>query len=240
MNDFDLDTPIHSETTSTSINKFIDVDNIFEDMGQEEAFDLRNKIYENYAKAMRMRNREPLEASRFEGHFFMGGNYEKSLAFGSPKDGYLLGSDINGIFIPTHFAPSGLREGYRLIKGLVDSDRPTALFITQDLVDTVQKMKGWKVLPFKIKTDFRGEDVEKTLVVNQWATLKKLAAYHIGNIMRGKISEMGWKIREIGDKAKKLILKDKANANDIDEELKDLFSSQIQSPLRFEEDDMSQ
>jgi hypothetical protein len=215
MDDFDTEARFSQkgsvrvkERLPRTSNKFTKASDMFGGMDIGETLDLQDRIYGDYAKAMRMRDREPLEEESFRRHFFMGGSHEKSIAFGSMKDGYLLGSEVNDVFVPTHFAPSGLKQGYRLMKDLVDSDKPTALFITQDLADTVQKMEGWRVLPFKIKTRFRGEDVEKTLVVNRWRALQKLASHHVGAV-----------IGELGKKAKRLVRKDRANASEIDEEM---------------------
>lgn len=109
-------------------NKFSGVDKLFDEMGYEEACRLQDNIYKNYATAMRLRNREPLEEGRFLNHFFEGGNSEESLSFGSQKDGYLFGCEVGGVFIPTHFAPTTLRGGYKLIKDLVSSDVTTVFF----------------------------------------------------------------------------------------------------------------
>ena len=207
--------------SQTSIqNGFVDIETMFEGMTQNEKCQVQDKIYEDYVNAMRMRNREPLEEQRFYGHFFDGGNFEQSITFGSIKDGYLLGSDVNGVFVPTHFAPSGLRQGYRLIKELMSADRPTALFITQDLVDTIQKMKGWKILPFRIKTYFRSDVIEKILVVSQWSALRKLASHHLVSIVKDKLSGMEWRASQLGEKAKNLLRHPDANADDLNGEIK--------------------
>lgn len=134
-------------------------------------------LYQNYATAISLRHREPLSETSFIRHFFLGGSIEEPYAYGSSRDGFLLGNDIHGIFIPTHFAPKNLTGGYRLFKDLVSSKVPTALFITDDLVDTIKKMPGWHVLPIKIKTKFREENVTKTMVVNKWQFIGQLALY---------------------------------------------------------------
>lgn len=208
-------------------NRLVGVEELFTGMDWITRRDYQDLIYDNYAKAMRLRNRKPLEPERFIQHFFDGGNFSDSVAFGSPKDGYLLGSEINEVFVPTHFAPSGLRQGYRLIKDLVDSPMPTALFITPDLVDTVKKMKGWKVLPFHFTTNFRGSDVEKTLVISKWSAVSKLLSHQTKQIVDTKYSQAVYKtkktrsqISEFGQKALKLIKKDKTNAHDVHDELK--------------------
>lgn len=202
-------------------NKFVNVETMFIGMTNEEKYWAQSAIYEGYARAMEMRGREPLEEDNFFGHFFGGGNFEKSIAFGGDTNGYLFGSDVNDVFVPTHFAPTGLRQGYRLIKDLLDDDKPTALFITQDLVDTIQKMDGWKILPFKIKADFRGDVTEKTLVVSQWSALRKLAVHHLSSKVKESFSGLAWRFNKLGEQAKTLIGRHKANADDLDQEVEE-------------------
>lgn len=207
-------------------NSLFDVATMFDGMEDRDRWYLQDDMYRWYSDAIQRRDREPLPEDSFRSHFFEGRNYNRSVAFGSPKDGFLLGSDINDVFVPTHFAPATLRGGYRLIKDLVDADTPTALFITADLVDTVSKMDGWKVLPFKLKTKFRGEDVEKTIVINRWSALTKLAAHEIGQRAEKAIDNIKQKIDELGKKAQQLFSKDNhSNADDINEELVEAFGN---------------
>lgn len=174
-----------------SKNTLREVNTLFENLEFEDRDALEDKIYQNYASAMALRNRVPLEEDRFKGHFFYGGNFETSRVFGSEKNGFLLGSLINGVFVPTHFAPENLRAGYRLIKDLLSADTPTALFITQDLVDTIKKMKGWKILPLKRTMEFRGESVDKFMVVSQWSAVIKL----LSHVAKNEAQIKTWRVR---------------------------------------------
>ena len=61
------------EVDTHQTNGFVEVDKMFEGMDYDEERNLQNKIYDNYASTMRRRDREPLEQSSFEGHFFGGG-----------------------------------------------------------------------------------------------------------------------------------------------------------------------
>jgi len=207
-------------------NEIVEVDAMFTGLSTYEVEAAQNKIYSDYVTSIKMRDREPLDKQKFFNHFFSGGNINQSIAFGSMKDGYLLGSDINGVFVPTHFAPAGLRQGYRLIKEVLEINTPTALFITQDLVETIQKMEGWKILPFRIETDFRGDVTEKTLVVSKWTALQRLASYHIAGIVRTKLSSLRWKTRKLGERAVRLLKHSHANAKDLDKEIEACFDSE--------------
>ena len=139
------------------------------------------------------------------------------MAYGSQEDGYLLGSNINGVFIPTHFAPFGLKRGVRLIKDLVDSDTPTALFVTEDLADTVKKINGWKVFPKKFNTQFRGDDVKKTLVVSKWSALTRLAVHQAREVS----GELRWRMNEVAENTRRQLRRNRANANRIENELEE-------------------
>lgn len=148
-------------------------------------------IYTNYASAMRMRNREPLEEERFYLHFFEGGSHEKTMMYGDKDDGYLLGYFLDdSVFVPTHFAPSGLRAGYRLIKKLMDSRIPTALFIPDDLVKTIRKLPRWKVTPIKFKQNFRGDNIDKQMVINNWKAIPILANFYLKQTGREKVNAL--------------------------------------------------
>ena len=184
-----------SKEKYTIRNKLIAIDELTKGRSKHEAWLMPHQIWKNYATAMEMKDREPLEEGRFNYHFFKEGNYDDSVVFGGEKDGLLLGSNVDGIFIPTHFAPTSLKGGYRLIKDLVKSDIPTALFITEDLKRTIKKMDGWKTIPLPINTDFRGEKVKKYMVVNKWETLPKLAKPQIKKVASKKMEIYKWRTR---------------------------------------------
>lgn len=147
-------------------------------------------IHRNYAEAMRRRGREPLGEESFYRHFFAGESREKTAMYGDKNDGYLLGHESGGVFVPTHFAPSGLKAGYRLIKELMDSGIPTALFITDDLVQTIQKLPRWKVTPIKLNQTFRGKDISKQLVINNWRAVPLLASFYLKQTGNNLVSDV--------------------------------------------------
>lgn len=110
-----------------------------------------------------------------------------------------------------------------MIKGLIEEDVPTAFFITPDLVDTIAKMDGWKVLPFKFKAKFRGDDVDKTLVVNKWGVVPKLAVHHAKESWAQAKEDLAatvHKVEQFGRKALNIFRSEKkANAFDMDEDI---------------------
>lgn len=224
---FTAETQVAAENENKGRNEFITTDEFDRRGTQFEAGEKKDKLYDDYAAAMRMRDREPLERGSFMRHFFEGGNLEESVMFGCEKNGYLLGCEIDDVFVPTHFAPAGLKGGYRLLKGLVDEEIPTALFITQDLVDTIKKMEGWKVLPIRMKANFRGEEVEKIMVISSWNSLYRLGKHEVTRrtregveIIKNKLQETSESIHEFRNKVLAKFRNTDANAQemDIDEE----------------------
>lgn len=191
--------PEKSEPLTTH-NKAVLLDDHIEEYRQHSStYDFLETAYKAYSDAMRRRDREPLEFESFENHFFHNGNFETSLVFGNETDGYLFGSEFGDVFVPTHFAPYGLKGGYRLMQALQQSETPTALLITQDLVDTLKKMPGWKILPFRLKKEFRGELVDKIIVFNSWKAAGKLVMYQVREELRGlgeRLDDRLYKARE--------------------------------------------
>lgn len=230
-------TQVIKEVLPKQGNSFMEIDGIFDGMSNLESYKRMDEIYEDYAKAMRMRQREPLSEDRFQSHFFNNLNKGKSIAFGSEKDGYLLGNEVDDVFVPTHFAPTGLRQGYRLIKDAMQADRPTALFITDDLAETVSKMDGWKRLPmFKIKANFRNSVTEKTLVVNKWEAIPKLVLGTAKTVVRDRLSGIEQRFRHLGERAKQLVSRDNANADDLDEEVQAVIKETVEEQTNHADD----
>lgn len=134
-----------------------------------------DSLYAQYATAMRRRDREPLSHERFVSHFFENGSIDETYIYGNPSDGYLLGFEKYGIFIPTHFAPTGIKGGYRLFKELAEStDLPVVMAITPDLVATIRKMEGWHELGQSFESRFGDEKLSKEIVYNSHPFIMKL------------------------------------------------------------------
>lgn len=160
-----------------------------------------NSLYTQYAIAMRRRDREPLSRERFISHFFENGSIDKTYMYGNPADGYLLGFKKYGIFIPTHFAPTGIKGGYRLFKELAEStDLPVVMAITPDLVATIRKMKGWHELGQSFQSRLGDETVEKEIVYNSHPLVVTLAqkiqgsgleSYILDQIVSSRTEEFG-------------------------------------------------
>lgn len=124
-------------------------------------------IHKWYSDAMQRRNRAALDQDRFES-IFAYENYDKSrFAFGSAEKGFLFGDVLNGVFVPSHFAPRTMRGGYEVIRDLGQSPHiPAVMAVTEDLKDTLEKMPSWKVLDFTFIGFFRGQFIPKKIVYN--------------------------------------------------------------------------
>lgn len=122
------------------------------------------RVWSWYSKAMERRGRVALSFRAFFSHF-NGGSFSQTFRFGNGKDGFLLGVEEKGLFVPTHFAPRTLRGGYRLFEEL--RSVPSLLAVTDDLSLTLKKMPGWYKLPVRFSSSFRGEDVSKTIMINR-------------------------------------------------------------------------
>lgn len=155
--------PMFEELESTS--------DFYEYEGDEGA----DEVYDWYQKAMRRRDRQPLERSRFFNHFFGEELFDPNYMFGDKKRGYILGMIRRGVFIPTHFAPKGLRGGYMLMKELGSSENvPAVMAITDDLAETLKKMPEWHDTEMTFPMYFRDEVQQKHLFYNSHPDIEKL------------------------------------------------------------------
>lgn len=144
-------------------------------------------VYSWYEKAMRRRDREPLEEERFVQHFFEHNDSYEYFAYGDSERGYLLGVLKHGVFIPTHFAPKSLRGGVELVKDLGESqDIPSVMAITPDLKDTITKIPTWRNHKLgHFVSMFRDEQVPKEIVYNSHPEVKKLMWGLLREYMKG-------------------------------------------------------
>lgn len=135
-----------------------------------------SKVYKKYQNAIeRKKGRSALDYPGFTRHYFLEGSYDETKIFGNDEKGYLLGSNVEGTFVPTHFAPASLRAGAILINDLNVSDISTCFFIPEDLRDTIIKLDGWKYINYPIPMNFRGETVLKYPVFNKYKALLGIA-----------------------------------------------------------------
>ncbi len=134
-------------------------------------------IYQWYADAISRRDREPISKESFIHHFFEGGAWESTYAKGDMEKGFIFGYYKFDIFIPTHFAPKSIRTGYELFKEMADdSEVAVATTVTDDLAETLLKMKGWNKLNVPLFAYFNSELQKKVLVYNNSKGIKfKLA-----------------------------------------------------------------
>jgi hypothetical protein len=64
------------------------------------------------------------------------------------NNSYIFGQYLNGFFVPTHFAPSGLKEGAKMINDLQKYDN-IIFVVTEDLIPMLQKA-GYKIIPKRL------------------------------------------------------------------------------------------
>ena len=196
-----------------------DIAELINSLTESESEDFQARLYMYYSTAMKLRNRECLGENAFCQHFFAPQNMKNSKIFGNEKDGYLLGEESKGVFVPTHFAPANLKGGYRLVQELVKDELPVALFITLDLVKTIKKIPGWKVMPLTLKLPFRGKLTEKKLVINHWSALPRLLAVQLEDMQQEQqLSTLSWRVRQLINGIRKKQLKKTLTHIDLEEE----------------------
>ncbi len=138
--------------------------------GQEEL----DAIYGWYADAMLRRDRQPLEQNRFQRHFFEEGARNKTYMYGDMEKGFVFGFCKYGIFIPTHFAPKTMRGGYEIFKTLAENKEiPVVGAVTEDLADTLKKMKGWKTWKISLLAYFNNDLIDKVVVYNSYPKIRR-------------------------------------------------------------------
>lgn len=121
-------------------------------------------VWDNYRKAMTRRrsylNRYPFYAvSSGSGN---GVRLNNSVILGHTN----VTPNGTEYFMPSHFAPASLREGYELIDRLGKSDQPVAFAITDDLQKMLQKTGNWYYAG-SVPQIFDGQIVMKKLMVNK-------------------------------------------------------------------------
>lgn len=142
---------------------------------QSEGTEGASEVYDWYQKAISRRDREPLAEDNFFYHFFGEGSTEPTYMFGDDKKGYILGFLRHDVFIPTHFAPRGLRGGYNLMKELGASNEiPAVMAITDDLLTTLKKMPEWHDTGMTFPMRFRNEIHQKHAVYNSHPEVEQL------------------------------------------------------------------
>lgn len=133
---------------------------------EENGYEAVDEIYQNYEKAITRKDREALDSDRFSRHFFEGASFDKTYMFGDSKKGYLLGYFKEGVFVPSHFAPKNIRQGYNLMKELGASEMDSMVFVTEDIAEMLERMPEWVVTDLKFDASFREDIVKKTLAHN--------------------------------------------------------------------------
>lgn len=117
-------------------------------------------IWEQYCRSMEKRRPGTyLKSDKFKSYL-----EDTYVYYYKYRNSYVIGQYQGKLFIPTHFAPAGLREGIESIKKMKEYDN-VAFVVTPDLSDMLKKL-NYKVLPISVMREFRGVEVEKSIVVS--------------------------------------------------------------------------
>ena len=131
-------------------------------------------IHHNYEAAMLRRRSYVLEYERFVTYIQRPDIHSVCLG-----KSYIFGTIQNNVFVPTHFAPFGIREGAELIREL---QKTAVAFVVPDDLGTMLKKMGYKEIPFsKHKVcfaDIRG-NIEKKIYISSYAAILKAIAFNI-------------------------------------------------------------
>jgi hypothetical protein len=145
-------------------NYHVDVDEYDDDISY---------IHSNYERAMN--RRRPGTALDFDSFYnyiskedVLNFRFGNSIVFGGYK---------NGIFFPSHFSPSSLKEGLKLFEEL--AKHRVVLFVPEDLSVMAEKVGFFKIAS-NIPVDFRGNEIFKNVLVSNKQIipeLKKMMEY---------------------------------------------------------------
>lgn len=148
------------------------LENVPLDIDPEEV----RRAYHNYARAYLRTSQQygggeksmPIELNMFADRMV------NELVHFKHKDSYILGRPVENIFLPTHFAPNSLKEGYGSIKALGEYDNVAAL-VTDSLTKQMNKA-GFSTLKSGVGIPFRGTTVQKDLLVSSMIKTPLLAS----------------------------------------------------------------
>jgi len=139
-------------------------------------------IHKNYSKMMsRKRPESVLPLENFVYHFENMICNGTAGVYGNPKDGYILGKmiyvDDECIFMPSHFAPTSLKNGVKLLTSIrKDITVSVVLAITEDLKDMLSRMTGYYTLNgLETNMFFRNMFVKKYIYSNNGYILEKIS-----------------------------------------------------------------
>jgi len=117
------------------------------------------KAWEWYKNAMgRKRPHSVLRKSQFVLHGLFHSHVKDC-----GKNGIILYQDYGTFKVPSHFAPTSLRNGVEMMRELLILGE-YVLFIPEDLMLMAKKI-GYKVLPITVPAEFRGEIMKKFICV---------------------------------------------------------------------------
>lgn len=135
---------------------------------EPEASGLSHKIFDQYANAM----------NRKRSYLYYGLlDRLNDTPYGFREgESFLFGYPDRKIFVPSHFAPSTLKEGVSLIKKVGNSNTPVIFSVTPDLEKMLQKTGLFTKLG-EHPNIFAGEVVNKSIMANKITSLEDLIEY---------------------------------------------------------------
>jgi hypothetical protein len=138
--------------------------------GNTLSYDDIYTAYQNYCWAMnRKRSGSCLDWDSFYNYTFNVANYirhNNSVVFG-----IVYNMDGVEVFVPSHFAPYGIKGGYALMNMLRNIN--TILCVTEDLSNMAMKM-GFKMIIENVPANFRGNVIQKNILCSNNVLYKKI------------------------------------------------------------------
>jgi len=125
----------------------------------DDRYDDVEQMYDNYEKSMN--RRRPGIALDFDG--FLNRIYDQNTHNFRFGDSIVFGSYTNGIFFPSHFAPSSLRQAREMLEKL--KEYRVVWAVTPDLTSMIESMGYIKILT-GVPISFRGGTVLKDILVS--------------------------------------------------------------------------
>lgn len=119
-------------------------------------------LWNNYVSSMDRRRHD---------YFFPGfriGNYTPYVYMDetSKAPSAIFGFNNDGIFTPSHFAPFGLKSGYKMITDLANEPRPVLFSVPEDLSKQLEKVGYTKI--WSAPQPFGNKTVNKNMMVNRY------------------------------------------------------------------------
>ena len=135
------------------------------------SFDKFSQIWKNYASAMARRRPESvLPKFNFMNYVISNGGNQNIIS--TKGADFVVHRTPEDIIVPSHFAPRGLKSGYRGIGEL--KERGKVLFAVTPDLEPMLKKAGYITLPVPVQAMFRGNTVNKKIAVSDKETFDYL------------------------------------------------------------------